>query len=215
MAAQEKNKIKEIVDILKKDGVDAGKSEAEHIKTEANKEAEQIKKDALQEKENIIAQARDEAKKLQSSAEANVRMAISQGISKFKESIEKSLLSPTLMESIQKSMDGKTVKDMILIVVKAYAEQGFSTNDLKIILGENEKKELKSSIMNELNSKIKDTQGIEISNEIIPEGVKLVQKDGNLSLEFTTESIKEVMLNYIRPEFRDLFFKSDENSKGE
>jgi V/A-type H+-transporting ATPase subunit E len=215
MAAEEKNKIKEIVDILKKDGVEAGKSKADQIISDANKEADQIKKNAQKEKENIIEQARKEADKLKSSAEANVRMAISQGLNKFRESIENSLLSPTVLESLNKSMDGSTIKEIILTVVKAYSEQGFSTNDLKIILGEKEKEDIKSTIIKELDSKIKDAKSIEISDEIIPAGVKLVQKQGNLSLEFTPESIKEVMLAYIRPEFRKLFFEKDKNSKGE
>ncbi len=215
MAAEEKNKIKEIVDILKKDGVEAGKSKADQIISDANKEADQIKKNAQKEKENIIEQARKEAEKLKSSAEANVRMAISQGINKFRESIENSLLSPTVLENLNKSMDGSTIKEIILTVVKSYSEHGFSTNDLKIILGEKEKEEIKSTIIKELNSKIKDAKSIEISDDIIPAGVKLVQKQGNLSLEFTPESIKEVMLTYIRPEFRKLFFEKDKGSKGE
>ncbi len=157
-------------------------------------------------KDNIVKQAREEADKLKSSAEANVRMAISQGLNKFKESIEESLLSETIMENLEKVNSPDTIKDIVLMVIKSYADNGFSTNDLSVILPKDDKEKIKSTLMKEISEKVKNSQGIDISDDVIPEGVKLNQKDGHFSLEFTPESIQEVMLNYIRPEFRKMFF---------
>ncbi len=206
MAAEEKNKVQEIVDLLKKDGVDAGKSEAERIISSAKSQADEIINKANEQKDSIVSQARDEAEKLKSSAEANVRMAVSQGLNKFKESVEKSLLSDTVMESLNKVSSGDTIKDIVITVVKSYSDQGFSSNDLSVILPKDDKEKVKSAIMSEISQKVKNSQGIDISDDVIPKGVKLNQKDGNLSLEFTPESLQEVMLNYIRPEFRKMFF---------
>lgn len=210
MAVEEKNKINEIVEILKKDGVEAGNSEKEKIISEAEKKAKEIINNANSEKEKIIDDAQKEADKLKSSAEANIRMAISQGINQFKESIENTLLQPTIMESLKKNMDASTVKEILLKVVEAYSKTGFDTGDLNIILGKDEQEQVKSTLLKELSAKLQNSKEITISDEKIPQGVKLTQKEGNLALEFTPESMKEVLLSFIRPRFREIFFENKE-----
>ncbi len=209
MVVEEKNKIKEIVDILKKDGVDAGKSEAERIISEAKEKATEIVNNANKEKEKIVQNAKNEIEKLQNSAQANIRMAITQGVNQFKEAVEKKVLKPSIITSLEKAMDPQTVKDIILTVVNSYAKTGFSINDLNIILGEKEKEQIKSTILTEIKSKVSNAEGVKISDDKIPTGVKLIQKDKNLLLEFTPESISEVLLSFIRPEFRKIFFEGE------
>ncbi len=211
MAVEEKNKINEIVEILKKDGVEAGNEEKDKIISDAERKAKDIIKKANEEKEKIIKHAQKESEKIKSSAEANIRMAISQGINQFKESIENSLLQPTIMESLKKNINAPTVKEILLKVIDAYAKAGFDTSDLDIILGKDEQEEVKKTILKEIAGKIENAKEISISDDKIPQGIKLIQKEGNLTLDFTPESIKEVLLSFIRPRFREIFFEGKDD----
>lgn len=207
MAAEENNKINEIVALLKRDGVEAGESEANKIIEEAEKKASEILNHAKTEKDKYIEEAKEEAEKHQRSAEANIRMAIKQGLNQFKESIEKDLLKPTILETLNKNMNGETIKEVIINIVDAYAKAGFKTNELTVILDKEEGEKIKDTLLTEIKTKVKNSSGIEISDEKIPKGVKLVSKGSNLSLEFTPETMTEVLLSFVRPEFRKIFFE--------
>lgn len=207
MAIEEKNKINEIVELLKKDGIEAGKAESDKIISEAQQRAKEIINNANREKEKILQETQKDINKIKRSAEANIRMAINQGINQFREAIENTLLQPTIIKSIEKATNIETIKEMIITIVSAYSKAGFETNDLNIILNEQDRQKIKNTILSEIGKQIKNASSIEIIGDKVSKGVKLIQKSGNLSLEFTPESITEVLLSFVRSEFRKIFFE--------
>ena len=203
----ESDKIQQIVALLKSDGVDAGRSEAQRIVKEAEERAQAIVRQAEEDAKRLVAEARQEASRQLASAEANVRMAISQGLNQFKQAIEKSVLEQALLDKVKEELGSETVKNAVMVLVEAFARSGFSSNDLQVILNEEQGKALKSSLLKELAAKLPADGKLAVQAGGIPGGFLIRSVSGNFSLEVTPQTLQEVLLSYIRSDFRKLFFQ--------
>ena len=204
-ARAEDTKVQEIVSLLKSDGVEAGKAEAERIISDAREEAADIVKKAEAERERLVAEARSESEKLQSAAEANIRMAASQGINLFKQAAEKKLLDATVLERIKSELTGETIQSAILSIVEAFARGDFASNDLSVILNPEEAAGLKKTLLSAVAAKLPEGSSLRVEEAAIPGGFVISSRSGALTVEVTEQTIQEVLLSFLRSDFRKLF----------
>ncbi len=204
----ENTKVQEIVSLLKNDGVEAGRVEAERIVAQAREEAAAIVKQAEAERDRAVDEAGREKEKLQAAAEANIRMAVSQGINLFKQAVEHKLLDASVMERVKKELSGDTVGSAVLTIVEAFARSGFASNDLSIILNPEEAASLRTSLLAGVAEKLSSDTRIEVKEAAIPDGFVITSSGGNLTLEVTEETIQEVLLAFLRSDFRKLFLNA-------
>jgi len=204
----ENTKVQEIVSLLKNDGVEAGRTEAERIISEAKEEAATIVKKAEAERERLLAEARGESERLQAAAGANIRMAVSQGINRFKQSAERNLLDASVLDRVKKELSGDTVESAVLCIVEAFARSGFSSNDLSIILTPEEAAGLRATLLSGVAEKLPEGTKIEIEEAAIPGGFVISSQGGTLTLEVTTDTVQEVLLAFLRSDFRKLFLEA-------
>ncbi len=110
--------VQELIDKLKTDGVDRGRSEADVLVTEARQEAMKVLDAAKTEADEILAQARAEAERFQKMGEDGLRLASRDAILTLSESI-RSALSSTVNRLVAHTMnDPQYLKSLILAIAR-------------------------------------------------------------------------------------------------
>ena len=137
-------------------------------------------------------------------------MAVAQGKGKLQEIVEKELLNRTVLERVRREMDAASLPSIVTTIVEAFAREGFQTNDLSVLLSQNAGSQVKAAIMRDIASRVEQADRIELRDTALPEGVAVVQREGNVSIEITPEAVSEVLLAYLRRDFRELFLKAGE-----
>ena len=102
--------LQELIDQIKKDGVDVAETEAEKILSDAKVEAEKIVSDARTEANKILQDAKEENERMVKSSEDAIRQAGRNILISFRESVARELkaILEEEVKGVDKSMIGNT-----------------------------------------------------------------------------------------------------------
>jgi V/A-type H+/Na+-transporting ATPase subunit E len=201
-----KDKIQKICDILKKETLDPAKQQAKEIVENANMQASEIINQAKKDAQKLIEQAKKNIEQENKIFESSLSLAAKQPIEALKQSIEKNLFDPALKEVIiQNAKDASTIAKIINAIVKAVEKGGIDSEISVYVAKDVSPKEIVLLLLPEVAKKLKE-KDIILSD--IVGGVKVKLKDMQLTLDLSSDTIKDLLANYIRKDLRDLIFKS-------
>jgi V/A-type H+-transporting ATPase subunit E len=114
--------LQELIDTLKKQGVESGEKAGEEIIDSARSQADDILSQAKEEAASIVAQARDDADKQMKRLQSSMEIAASQFMNNLKGVIEENLLAVPLKKEITEELtDPDFMKNLIMKFVESYA----------------------------------------------------------------------------------------------
>ena len=180
--------IQDLVNAIKKEGVDTAKAQADEIIAKAQEEADKIIAKANSEYDKIIKKANTEIETLKASALTMVEHAKRDAILFYKKAVEDEL------EILLNANIEKVVKSEVLakLIIAALNEE----NPKDYIVEVNE---VNNGLKGELASKIQ--QGLEIkANPNIRAGFKLTAKDGSGYIDCSSEELAKILAPFF-PEF--------------
>lgn len=173
--------IQDLVEALKKDGVEAAQNEADKIILEAKAKAEKIIADAKAEADTIIKKANDKVEILKDSARTSAEHAKRDALLFFKNSV-KAEFENLLNANIDKCVDTKTLANLILAALNDDEPSKYTAEVNEVTEG------LKSELAKELKA------GLEIkANPNVRIGFRLTQKDGAGYFDCSDEELKKIM----------------------
>ena len=178
--------IKDLIDSIKTEGIDAANEEAERIIAEAHKKAVAIVSKAEGEAQSTLEAARREIELLKQSAEADAQQARRDAVLSFKEEIQKEF-EKILKADVSKTVSGDALADLIRAGlagedVSEYAVELASVDDgIKAALAE----EIRNGL------EIRPVRGIHA-------GFRLAAKDGSGFFDCTDEAIAQMLTPYFR-----------------
>ena len=130
------NKLQELIETLKKQGVESGEASSQAIIDKARKEADDILANARAEADNIAKQAKAEADKNMAQLQSSMEIAASQFVTNLKKVIEEQLLAIPMKDTLEKTLkDDAFLKDLIKTVVCEYT-QSHGRKDILLALPE-------------------------------------------------------------------------------
>lgn len=213
--------IESLIERLKNDGVQAGKSEADSIIKQAQEEANRITNEAQNEATQLINQAN---KKIQQEKQAaidalglaarNMRLELRlQLINRFKEEVKRLVHKELKNET--------TVRQLILLLTLDTAEQlqKFKESEIEIQLPEKaldfdkirnnpkllENDPLKQLVQGATSQMLREGMNIKIDTEDKRDlGVKVRIVGENIEMDLSEEAISELLLKHLQPRFRAL-----------
>ncbi|QFP42200.1 V-type ATP synthase subunit E [Borrelia miyamotoi] len=196
--------VKDLINKIKKDGLEEAEKLANEILFNARKDAEAIILKAKSEAEKLKIQSEKEASEYKKHSLKASRQAVRDLIIATEKNI-KSLFKTALKESISNVYDDNFLAELIVRVV-----DGWSKNDIiDIMINES----ALSSLLSILRARIGDKLGsavVEIKPfETIGKGFKIQQRGGNLYYDFTSETIADILFEYLNPRFKEII-KSDQ-----
>src|SRR4030042_4198091 len=127
-------KIEELIEKIKKEGIEGAQKTSEEMIGAAENEAEQIRKGARQEAEKIIEKAREETGKFQQNAELAIQQAARDARLLLKEDILK-LFDRVFKMEVDKNLSETFLKDMLLEIVGKWAGKP----DIEVAVSEKDK----------------------------------------------------------------------------
>lgn len=193
-----------ICQVIRKDTLEPAQQEAEAIKLSAEREATRIRNEAKQQADHLLQELRLKLKEERDAFDASLEQASRQAIGILKQKIEKSLFNPQLDAYLthEFASEQKTAK-LLDVLIDQLQEEGVDGN-LEVWIGKHlSKNEIVAHLGKAALEKL-PKEGLTIGEQ--PYGFILKVIDKHLSIEITPESLRELMTNFIRTDFRKFLF---------
>ena len=202
------DKIQEITEKIYNEGVVKASKEAEVIIADAHAKAEQIISLANQEKKKNLEQTEKEVSELKRMANSEIELAAQKLINNLKQEIANMLITKQVDSSVKDAFASDDfVKEMILLVVKKWIQEGSEESALNLIVSPGEEKKIagffESKLVGELN------RGLEINvDPNVKSGFKIGPSGGSYIISFTEDDFKNYFKSYLKEKTWDVIFGS-------
>lgn len=204
------DKLQDLIETLKKQGVETGEKAAKEIVESARKQAEEILAKARAEAASIVGQAKEESEKQMKRLQSSMEIAASQFVNSLKGVIEQNLLTLPLQKELCGALaDPGFLKALITRFVETYAASG-QAEDIQLLLPKGAQDELKDFAMQLMarhygSAKGDDSLVLELEAQDVKFGFQVNKEQGNVRLDFSDEAFLSLFLGFLTPKFRDLF----------
>ena len=199
--------VQELIDKIKKDGIETASEEAARIKREAEAEARQIVEAAKKEADGIIARGKQDAERSEKAGIAALQQASRNLVLAFKDEIQ-SLLDKLIEAHVNTSYGEDTLKAALPELLKSWAAKG--GDSLALILPEGELSKLQGFFSQKLTGEL--WKGVELkSSRKLNAGFRISNKDGSVYYDFSAESVAGLLAAYLTPRLAEILKTS---SKG-
>ncbi|MBO5064709.1 MAG: V-type ATP synthase subunit E [Clostridia bacterium] len=188
--------LQELIDQIKKDGVDAAEAEAAAIADSAKKEAERIIADANAQAEKILADAKAENERMVKASDDAIRQAGRNILISFRESVTKEL-NAIIGDTVNAVYSADSLAKLVAEVVESWAKSP-DTEDITVILNSADVKLLEETALASLKNKI--SKGVTLkANDNFDGGFRISVNNGAAYYDYSAEAVVDMMANYLSP----------------
>lgn len=198
--------LQELIDQIKKDGVEAAENESASILAAAKVEAQKIVEEANSEADKIMANAKLENERLVKSSEDAIRQAGRNLLISFRESISKEL-NVILSEKVSDVYSSEAFSDLIINVIENLSSDKDSQN-IEVILNAETLRSLEDAVLAGLKEKM--LNGVTLrANDNFDGGFRIAKKDGDAYYDYSTEAVVEMLSNFLSPKVTKLLKEAE------
>jgi V/A-type H+-transporting ATPase subunit E len=194
--------LQEIIEKIKREGLDKAQVDAQATKDQAQKEATRILAQAQEEAAQIRAKGKQDAERFEESAKAALVQAARDVTLSVKKSIE-SQFARLAAEAVKENYSPKVIEDAILAVIKAWGEAPAGA-----VVQVDQKSATK--VMAALQGKLKDAAKKELSIAASPAvslGFRI--QEGGAYYDFGAEAIAKALATFVNPAVAAIFKAGD------
>ena len=193
--------LQELIEQIKKDGVNVAETEAEKIINSAKAEAEKIIADAKASADKIIADAKTETERMTKSSEDAIRQAGRNLLISFRESVTRELALIT-EHNVSKVYSSESLAQLIVTVVNTWASKP-DAEDIAVVLNTEDLRALEDSLLAALKDKLSD--GVTLKpNDNFDGGFRIAVNNGSAYYDYSAEAVVEMLSNYLSPRVTEL-----------
>jgi V/A-type H+-transporting ATPase subunit E len=184
--------LQELIEKIKKDGIETASKEAAAVKANAEAEAKRIVEAARKEAEGLISSGKEDAERSEKAGIAAVEQASRNLVLSFKEEIQ-SLLDRIVSRETTAAFNADTIKSVLPDVIK-----GLSLNkSIDVIVNEKDAGAIDSWAKGAISAEI--SKGLVIKAGKVGAGFKVAEKDGSAYFDFSAEAVTEAFTAYLNP----------------
>lgn len=193
--------LRELIDQIKKDGVESAEAEAEAILKSAKDEADKIISDAQTTADKILLNAKAENERMVKSSEDAIRQAGRNLLISFRESITRELKA-IIGENVTAVYSSDTLAQIIVTVVENWSNNP-ETDDITVILNDTDLKKLETNMQATLKEKI--SKGITLkANDNFDGGFRIAVNNGSAYYDYSAEAVVDMLADYLNPKITEL-----------
>lgn len=186
----------ELIEQIKKDGVEAAEAEAKSIIDSANADAEKIIASAKSEAEKILANAKLENERMVKSSEDAIRQAGRNLLISFRESVARELKAIT-EESVTAVYSSEALSEIIIQVIVSLAVDP-ENDDIAVVLNEKDLAALEALLLAGIKEKM--LSGVTLkASENFDGGFRIVLNNGSAYYDYSTDAVVDMLSNYLTP----------------
>jgi len=196
--------VQELINKIKKDGIESASEEAVRIKHEAEAEAKQIIEAAKKTAAEITAKGKQDAERFEKAGVAALEQASRNLVLAFKGEIQ-ALLDTLVAGQLAKSYNDDVLKSVIPELIKAWTTKRDSS--LAVLLPEASLNKLRTYFKTKLSAELK--KGLELkSDRHLTNGFRIANRDGSAYYDFSAESVAEMLSAYLNPRLAEILKSS-------
>ena len=193
--------LQELIDKIKKDGIESASEEAARLKREAGDEAGRIIAAAQKEAADIVNRGKAEAERAEKAGTAALEQASRNLILAFKAEIG-NLLDKIIAQASASAYKEDTLKAILPKLLETWVSKGGS-DSVDLLLSEGDAEKLKSWAAGALAAELR--KGIELkSDRNLNAGFRIANKDGSAYYDFSAESVAELLSAYLNPHLAEI-----------
>ncbi|MBR2953035.1 MAG: V-type ATP synthase subunit E [Clostridia bacterium] len=188
--------LQELIDQIKKDGVEVAETEAKSIVDSAKAEAEKIIADAKAQADKILNDAKAENERMVKSSDDAIRQAGRNLLISFRESVTREL-NTIVGETVDSVCSDDSLSQLVVNVVESWANKP-DVEDIEVILNSNDVQLLEKTALSSLKEKI--SKGVTLkANDNFDGGFRIAVNNGGAYYDYSTEAVVDMMSNYLSP----------------
>ncbi len=198
--------LQELIDQIKKDGVEAAQSEADSILASAKAEAEKIVADAKAEAEKLLADAKAENDRAVKSGEDSLRQAGRNLLLTFRESVTKEV-NAIVGEKVNAVYSSEALSGLIVNVIEAWTKNT-DAEDVTVLLNSKDLASLESCLLSAVKEKA--LNGITFkANDSFDLGFRIAVNNGKAYYDYSAESVTKLLSGYLSPKVSALLKEAE------
>ena len=203
------NKLQEIIETLKKQGLESAEKESEVIIREAQKKADEIVAKAQADAKDIVERAEGRADMRLKQLKSAMEITASQFTTNLKQNIEHNFLTIPLKKALSESLNETDYLKSLLTTLVTEFTRNPTHKDIEVLLPKDQHEKLVDFAVGLIKShaedKGDDKLGLMIKSNGVGCGLRINKEEGDVSLDFTDEAFLELFLKFLAPKFRDYF----------
>lgn len=193
--------LQELIDQIKKDGVETAEKEAAAILEAAKAEADKMIKNAKSEADKILENAKAENERMVKSSDDAIRQAGRNVLISFRESVLREV-NAILNSNIDKVFSSEALAKIIVKVIEGWTKKA-DAQDITVILNSEDLKEVEDLILAALKEKM--LKGVTLkSGDNFDGGFRISVKGGTAYYDYSTESVVDMLSGYLSPKVTKL-----------
>lgn len=195
------DQIKELIEKINQEGVQAAREKAGEIEADARQKAEKILEDADIRAKKIIEQAQDKVNQMQASSQASLKHSARDLLLALKIEII-ALLERLVKADVSAAL---TIEELSRIIAGMIKEYHSHENDKVIVyLKDSDKNKLEGHFLNKLKEELK--KGIELRQQAdIHAGFIISFDAGKSHFDFSDKALAQYLSSYLKPQMLKLF----------
>lgn len=198
--------LQELIEQIKKDGVEAAETQAEVILKSATDEAEKIISDAKAQAYKIMSEAKAENERTVKSSEDAIRQAGRNLLISFRESVTKEL-NAIIGENVSSVYSSDALSQLIIKAVEGWAAKP-DAEEITVILGSEDLKNLETIIQDEL--KVKMLTGVTLkANDNFDGGFRIAVNGDGVYYDCSQEAVTDMLSSYLSPKITALLKEAE------
>ena len=198
--------LQELIDQIKKDGVEAAETQAEEILKSAKDEAERIISDAKAQADKIMSDTKNENEKTVKSGEDAIRQAGRNLLITFRESVVKEL-NAIIGEKVSSVYSSDALSQLIIKAVEGWLAKP-EADDISVILSSDDLEKLEDTLQAELKAKM--FTGVTLkANDNFDGGFRIAVNGDGAYYDYSKESVTDMLSNYLSPKITALLKEAE------
>ena len=192
--------LQELIDKIKKDGIESASGEAARVKRDAEAEAARIVAAAQKEAADIVSRGKADAERFERAGIAAVEQASRNLVLAFRGEIQ-GLLDKLAAEAVSSAYSADVVKGILPDLIKNWAAK--NTDSLTVLLSEGDLRKLDDAFRAQVNSALKG--GVDLkAGRAIDGGFRIAEKDGSAFYDFSAESVAKLLSDHLNPKLAEI-----------
>lgn len=188
--------LQELIDQIKKDGVNAASAEAESILNSAKAEAEKIISEAQAQADRILINAKAENDRMVKSSEDAIRQAGRNLLISFRESVTREL-NAIVGKNVNAVYSSDNFAKLIVNVVHSWADKP-DAEDISVILNSNDLQKLEDTVLAGLKEKM--LEGVTLkANDNFDGGFRIAVKGEGAYYDYSADAVADMLSSYLSP----------------
>lgn len=198
--------LQELIEQIKKDGVDAAETQAEAILKSAKAEAEKIISDAQAQADKITADAKSENEKTVKSGEDAIRQAGRNLLISFRESVTREL-NAIVSDNVNDVYSSDAFAKLIISAVESWTGKP-EADDISVVLNSSDLAKLEEALLSELKSRM--LGGVTLkANDNFDGGFRIAVNNGAVYYDYSAEAVTDMLSNYLNPKVTALLKEAE------